>query len=57
MATHDDDIVNDMRCRVVELADGVVVRDEAEGSYDPSDGRNPAAAPPRVVRDGGEGDA
>ena len=38
MATHDDDIVNDMRRRVVELADGWLVRDEAEGSYMPSGG-------------------
>ena len=57
MATHDDDIVNDMQCRVVELADGVVVRDEAEGSYDPNDGKHKAAKPRRVVRDGGEADA
>lgn len=33
MATHDDDIVNSMRKRVVELRDGVVVRDEANGIY------------------------
>lgn len=35
MATHDDDIVNSMRRRVVELSDGVIVRDEAEGGYGP----------------------
>ncbi|WBL18673.1 cell division ATP-binding protein FtsE [Citricoccus sp. NR2] len=35
MATHDDDIVNAMRRRVVELSDGVIVRDEAEGQYGP----------------------
>ena len=33
MATHDDEIVDEMRRRVVELSDGVVVRDEASGSY------------------------
>jgi cell division transport system ATP-binding protein len=33
MATHDDDIVNTMRKRVVELQDGSVVRDDAQGIY------------------------
>ncbi|GAB3545660.1 cell division ATP-binding protein FtsE [Arthrobacter tumbae] len=33
MATHDDDIVNTMRKRVVELRDGCVVRDDAQGIY------------------------
>ena len=33
MATHDDDIVNEMRNRVVELRNGVVVRDEAKALY------------------------
>ncbi|GAA1127192.1 cell division ATP-binding protein FtsE [Arthrobacter flavus] len=33
MATHDDDIVNTMRKRVVELRNGSVVRDDAEGIY------------------------
>ncbi len=33
MATHDDDIVNSMRKRVVELRNGLVVRDEAHGIY------------------------
>ena len=33
MATHDDDIVNEMRKRVVELDKGVVVRDEAKALY------------------------
>ena len=33
MATHDDEIVNELRRRVVELVDGQVVRDEATGSY------------------------
>jgi cell division transport system ATP-binding protein len=33
MATHDDDIVNEMRKRVVELRHGVVIRDEAKALY------------------------
>ncbi|WP_363326094.1 cell division ATP-binding protein FtsE [uncultured Pseudokineococcus sp.] len=33
MATHDDDIVDSMRKRVVELVDGHVVRDEHQGGY------------------------
>ncbi|MHA7191052.1 cell division ATP-binding protein FtsE [Arthrobacter sp. MDT2-16] len=33
MATHDDDIVNTMRKRVVELRSGSVVRDDAQGIY------------------------
>jgi cell division transport system ATP-binding protein len=33
MATHDDEIVDQMRKRVVELVDGQVVRDQARGVY------------------------
>ena len=33
MATHDDDIVDQMRKRVVELENGRVVRDQARGVY------------------------
>ena len=33
MATHDTDIVNSMRKRVIELVDGQVVRDEAKALY------------------------
>jgi cell division transport system ATP-binding protein len=33
MATHDDDIVNEMRKRVVELKNGKVIRDEARALY------------------------
>jgi cell division ATP-binding protein ftsE len=33
MATHDQSIVNQLRKRVVELKDGMVVRDEARGVY------------------------
>lgn len=33
MATHDGEIVNRMRKRVIELSDGVIVRDVEEGTY------------------------
>jgi len=33
MVTHDKEIVNDMRKRVVALEDGVIVRDESGGAY------------------------
>jgi len=33
MATHDDEIVDQMRKRVIELEDGRIVRDEASGVY------------------------
>ncbi len=33
MATHDDDIVDQLRKRVVELANGEVIRDENKGVY------------------------
>lgn len=33
MATHDDEIVNSMRRRVIEISDGRIVRDQASGSY------------------------
>jgi cell division transport system ATP-binding protein len=33
MATHDDEIVDQMRKRVVELEDGKIVRDQARGVY------------------------
>lgn len=35
MATHDENIVNQMRKRVVQLIDGEVVRDVQQGTYDP----------------------
>ncbi|MDF7663586.1 cell division ATP-binding protein FtsE [Bifidobacterium sp. ESL0763] len=34
MATHNEEIVNSMRKRVVELHEGSIVRDEQNGSYD-----------------------
>ncbi len=33
MATHDDEIVDQMRKRVIQLDDGRVIRDEASGVY------------------------
>jgi cell division transport system ATP-binding protein len=33
MATHDHDIVNDLRRRVIQLEDGKLVRDEQDASY------------------------
>jgi cell division transport system ATP-binding protein len=33
MATHDAGVVDQMRKRVIELAEGVVVRDQAQGVY------------------------
>ena len=33
MATHDDDVVDQMRKRVIELESGRVIRDEAQGVY------------------------
>jgi cell division transport system ATP-binding protein len=33
MATHDDEMVDQMRKRVVELVDGVLVRDQSRGVY------------------------
>jgi cell division transport system ATP-binding protein len=50
MATHDTDIVNSMRKRVIELVDGHVVRDEAKALYT---SMIPAVAPPA---DGGSAD-
>ena len=33
MATHDHDIVNEMRRRVLQLSDGIVVRDQDDANY------------------------
>jgi cell division transport system ATP-binding protein len=33
MATHDDDIVDQMRKRVIELENGKLVRDQSRGVY------------------------
>jgi cell division transport system ATP-binding protein len=45
MATHDDEIVNEMRRRVVELSTGHVVRDEAEAAYGRREEILPAVGP------------
>ncbi len=34
MATHNRDIVNSRKHRVIEIAGGAIVRDEAEGAYE-----------------------
>jgi cell division transport system ATP-binding protein len=49
MATHDDDIVNQYRKRVVELRNGVIVRDEARALYT---SMIPKVAPGTVDSDG-----
>ena len=36
MATHDHDIVNDLRRRVIQLDDGRLVRDEQDAAYHPA---------------------
>jgi len=33
MATHDDEIVDQMRKRVIELQDGKLIRDQSRGVY------------------------
>jgi cell division transport system ATP-binding protein len=33
MATHNKEIVNSMRKRVIAIEDGLIVRDEREGEY------------------------
>lgn len=54
MATHDSTIVDMMRRRVIELANGVIVRDQARGIYgiDESvvEDRFPAAKEPEVTK-------
>ncbi len=55
MATHDDDIVNSMRKRVIELSNGVILRDEAKALYTsmipviqaPRSDREPSAEAPK----------
>jgi cell division transport system ATP-binding protein len=45
MATHDDEIVNEMRKRVVEFEDGRKIRDHAEGVYSPPASALPPSQP------------
>jgi len=42
MVTHDRDIVNRMRERVVAIKDGLIVRDEKGGAYHPDEDDDPA---------------
>jgi len=56
MATHDEEIVNQMRKRVLELDTGTLVRDQAHGAYGARghvipdlDGAAPASVPTRAV--------
>nr|WP_246253825.1 cell division ATP-binding protein FtsE [Isoptericola chiayiensis] len=49
MATHDDEIVNEMRRRVVELSTGHVVRDEADAVYGRREEILPAVGPVAVL--------
>ncbi len=53
MATHNEEIVNSMRKRVIELHEGSIVRDERNGSYDSSlyypDTAAPTHAPSTAV--------
>jgi cell division transport system ATP-binding protein len=55
MATHDDEIVNEMRRRVVELSTGKVVRDEAEAAYGRREEILPAVGPAPVLDAPGRG--
>jgi cell division transport system ATP-binding protein len=65
VATHDSAMVDRMRRRVLELADGVVVRDELDGQYAPTDMttaefgallREPSPEPQRVAKKREPGD-
>jgi cell division transport system ATP-binding protein len=47
MATHDDEIVDQMRKRVVELQDGKLIRDQTRGVYGSERGPGPDRNPPR----------
>jgi cell division transport system ATP-binding protein len=57
MATHNAQLVDAERRRVVELADGVLVRDEHGGGYDAGESLStppgPVPAPDQFVRSGG----
>ena len=52
MATHDDEIVDQMRKRVVELEDGQLVRDQDRGVYGSVSAAVPLAVPPPSGRGG-----
>ena len=55
MATHNEEIVNSMRKRVIELHTGKIVRDEAQGSYDSAEffPDSDVACPRRMRRSAG----
>ncbi|MCK0117375.1 cell division transport system ATP-binding protein [Isoptericola sp. CG 20/1183] len=55
MATHDDEIVNEMRRRVVELSTGHVVRDEADAEYGRREDILPLVGPAPVLDAPGRG--
>ena len=55
MATHDDEIVNEMRKRVVELTSGRLVRDEAAGGYGERESILPAVGKSPVLDAPGQG--
>lgn len=60
MATHNEEIVNSMRKRVVELHTGRIMRDEAHGSYDSSrffPDAEVAARSHHAIGDSDDGDA
>ncbi|WP_101833832.1 cell division ATP-binding protein FtsE [Frankia canadensis] len=52
MATHNASLVDAMRRRVLELGDGVLIRDEADGRYDQTVPQ-PIAVPAQSAGDGG----
>ncbi|GAB2457897.1 hypothetical protein GCM10007967_10170 [Xylanimonas ulmi] len=56
MATHDDEIVNEMRKRVVELSAGMVIRDEAAGVYGERERILPDVAASPVLDAPGQGE-
>ncbi len=50
MATHDHHIVDRLRRRVVQVTDGTIVRDQADGRYDPTVTAAVRRAAPGTVR-------
>jgi len=56
MATHDHDLVNEWRRRVVELSSGVLVRDEATGAYGEAERILPDVAASPVLDAPGRGE-
>ena len=54
MATHDDEIVNSMRKRVIELRHGEVIRDEARAQYTSAIPIVPAAGAAPAVKEPGD---